>query len=355
MYKPITPNQSLIVQNKDTKLDTSILQTQLKKNNITTNKQTTNVSNKTMHVNDLFEVLKASQAALIGLREPNPVYLIKDLIIENSLVLLFADTGVGKTISAFQWAITIALTGRITIYFDLELSKKQFQKRLQDDRANLYNLPDNLFRVDYKLIPKHPKDISYSQFIWDSIIKAIKSVKAKVIIIDNMTKIVAGDTDSAKASIPILEKLNALKHKEKLTIIVLEHNKKVDNTRPIQINDLQGSKMKVNFADTVLTIGKSIKDSKIRYIKQLKVRDGELIYDENNVKLFEISKSKGYLAFDDIGVGSEYDHLKVATKKDMIEIALKVKELDDQNKTQREISIELGISLGTVNKLINQK
>jgi KaiC/GvpD/RAD55 family RecA-like ATPase len=352
MYKPIPPNQSLIVQNKDAKINISNLKKSIEDNV----KSSNNIAEKVIeHLNDLFEVMKASQAVLIGSKEPNPVYLIEDLIIENSLVLLFADTGVGKTVLAFQWAIATALTGRATIFFDLELSKKQFQKRLVDENGNLYNLPDNLFRVDYKSNPKLPDDLSYSEFIWKSLLQAINTAKAKVIIIDNMTKIVAGDTDSAKASLPILEKLNSLKHTYKLTIIVLEHNKKVDNERPIQINDLQGSKMKVNFADSVITIGKSIKDSKIRYIKQLKVRDGEMIYDENNVRVCEISKSKGYLAFDNIGVGSEYEHLKVATNKDKIEMALKVKELADQNKTQREISKELGISLGTVNKLINQK
>jgi RecA-family ATPase len=352
MYKPIPPNQSLIAQNKDAKINISNLIKSIEDNVKSNNDKTAKV---VAHVNDLFEVMKASQAALIGSKEPNPIYLIKDLIIEHSLVLLFADTGVGKTILTFQWAIIIALTGRHTIYFDFELSKKQFQSRMMDENNKLYNLPDNLYRVDYKSNPKNPKKLTYSELIWDSIISAIIEVKAKVIIIDNMTKIVAGDSDSAKASLPILEKLNALKHKYKLTIIVLEHNKKVDNTRPIQINDLQGSKMKVNFADSVLTIGKSTKDPKLRYIKQLKVRDGELIYDENNIMLCEISKSKGYLGFNEIGFASEYDHLKVATKKDKNEIALKVKELADQNKTQREISEELGISLGTVNKLINQK
>ena len=138
----------------------------------------------------------------------------------------------------------------------------------------------------------------------------------------------------------------------KLTIIVLEHNKKVDTSRPIQLNDLQGSKMKSNLTDAVFTIGRSAKDKNIRYIKQLKVRDGEVIYDTENVKVCELSKTGGYLSFTDIGFANEFEHLKEVTEKDKGEKIAEVRELSRQGKSQRQISIEVGISLGSVNKYL---
>jgi len=149
-----------------------------------------------------------------------------------------------------------------------------------------------------------------------------------------------------------LERLNELKANEGLTIIVLEHNKKVDTTRPIHLNDLQGSKMKSNLVDAVFTIGRSVKDKNLRYIKQIKVRDGEVIYDTENVKVCELSKSNGYLSFTDIGFESEFEHLKQPTENDRENLIEKVKELSGKRKSQREISFELGISLGAVNKYL---
>jgi len=125
-----------------------------------------------------------------------------------------------------------------------------------------------------------------------------------------MTRVVAGDTDSAKNTIPIMTSLLKLKTEKNLTFIILEHNKKVDNWRPISLNDLQGSKMKSNFADSVFTIGRDANDKSIRYIKQLKVRSAELEYDSDNVLICELTKEKGFLGFKEIRQGDENDLLR---------------------------------------------
>jgi KaiC/GvpD/RAD55 family RecA-like ATPase len=300
----------------------------------------------------LFEINTANNVIKLALNQPDPVQLYPVLILENELTICFADTGVGKTVYCFQIAMEIASKGYITLFLDLELSRKQFQKRYTSDEGAPYKLPDNLYRLDFARLKKIPKGITYEDYFFNSLIYAIKKTGAKVIFLDNLTKLAAGDTDSAKAAIPILERLNELKANEGLTIIVLEHNKKVDTTRPIHLNDLQGSKMKSNLVDAVFTIGRSVKDKNLRYIKQIKVRDGEVIYDTENVKVCELSKANGYLSFTDIGFESEFEHLKQPTENDRENLIEKVKELSGKRKSQREISFELGISLGAVNKYL---
>lgn len=137
--------------------------------------------------------------------------------------------------------------------------------------------------------------MDYEDFFIASLKSRIEETKATVVVIDNMTKIVAGSTDTAKSTIPIMNSLSEMKFDQGLTFLILEHNKKVDEWRPISLNDLQGSKMKSNFADSVFTIGKSATDKNIRYIKQLKVRSSELEYDTDNVLVCRISKDDGYL------------------------------------------------------------
>lgn len=302
----------------------------------------------------LFDVLPAAEVLRIAQSQQDPVQLYPCLLVENELAVLFADTGVGKTVLAFQIAIHVAKAGYTTLYLDLELSRKQFQKRLTGEDGMLYSVPDNLYRVEFKRLKKVPVGMEYEGYFFSSLAKAIKKFKAKIVVLDNLTKLAAGDTDSAKAAIPILERLNDLKFSEGLTILVLEHNKKVDTSRPIQLNDLQGSKMKSNLVDAVFTIGKSSKDKNLRYIKQLKVRDGEVVYDTENVKVCELSKISGYLSFTDVAYQSEFEHLKQQPANEKTSIIEQVKELSRKGNTQRQIATELQISLGTVNKYLKK-
>ena len=304
-------------------------------------------------VKGLFEIQTANEVIKQAMEQPDPVQLYPPLILEHEFVILFADTGVGKTVLYFQMAIDISNKGYTTLYLDLELSKKQFQKRYTSDESGKpIILPDNLYRLGFARLKKTPKEVSYEDYFFESLTNAVKQTGAKVVFLDNLTKLAAGDTDSAQNAIPILERLNDLKADFGLTIIVLEHNKKVDTSRPIQLNDLQGSKMKSNLTDAVFTIGRSAKDKSIRYIKQLKVRDGEVIYDTENVKVCELSKTNGYLSFTDIGFASEFEHLKEVTEKDRENQIEKIKELHKAGNSLRAIGEELNITHMKVSRIL---
>lgn len=291
----------------------------------------------------LFEIQKANEAIRQAAAMPDPVYLYDVLIQEGELIICFADTGLGKTVYCMQAAISIAEQGRKVLFLDLELSKKQFQKRYTGEDGTAYSLPDTLYRVDFSRLRRVPQGVDYTAFFFESLTAAIEQTGATVVFIDNLTKLAAGDTDTAKATIPILEGLNDLKADKGITIIAIEHNKKVDTSRPIHLNDLQGSKMKANLVDSVFTIGRSHSDKYLRYIKQVKVRDGELRYDSENVAMYQIVKDK-YLRFDFIGYGSEYEHLRQNNDSSKAELTEQIKALHEQGKSLRQIGSELGIS-----------
>lgn len=300
----------------------------------------------------LFELQTANEAIKEALTMPDPIYLFPQIIQQNEFIILFADTGIGKTIFAFQTAIHIAGDGHKVIYLDLELSKKQYQKRYTSEDGTPYNMPDSLYRVGYSRMRSIADAVDYSTYFIDSVKKLLDKTGAKVLYIDNLTKLSAGSTDSAKDTIPILNALNALQAEYELTIIAIEHNKKVDSSRPIALNDLQGSKMKANLCDSILSIGRSATDRNIRYVKQVKVRDGEHLYDTDNVIIYELSRTKGYLSFGFIGYGVEQELIRQPNDNDKESTIEKVKELSAQGKSQRTIAGELSISLGAVNKYL---
>jgi hypothetical protein len=107
-----------------------------------------------------------------------------------------------------------------------------------------------------------------------------------------------------------------------------------------------------NFCDSMFAIGKSSKDSDLRYLRQLKARQTGIIYHEENVCVGEITKSGNFLKFEFLEFGNEREHLATPSDKDRQDLVRKAIELERQGKTQREIASDLSVSLGKVNNLL---
>lgn len=312
-------------------------------------------TNNSKYPTSMFEVRTANQVLSDAASQPDPIELFKTLIIEGEIHILFADTGIGKSTLSVQIGIAIAQSfDRDILYLDLELSDKQFEKRYRNNEGIHFTFPERFHRAAYAPLHHAFANSDYDELFISSLLVSIQRTSATVVIIDNMTRVVAGDTDSAKNAIPIMTSLLKLKAEKKITFIILEHNKKVDNWRPICLNDLQGSKMKSNFADAVFTIGRDANDKNIRYIKQLKVRSAELEYDSDNVLICELTKEKGFLGFKEIGYGNELDLLRTDSpegKNDKVERAIQLK---GEGLSNVAIARELNVSEGAIRKWIKK-
>jgi hypothetical protein len=282
---------------------------------------------------------------------PIPNSLYHNIWFEGELCILFADTGIGKSIFAVQIGDEISKSKKV-LYIDLELSDKQFENRYSDNYNNHYRFNDNFYRVD---IPNYtlPNGKSYESYFMECLKTLVTETNSKIIILDNLTRIVSCDTDKAKDAKPLMDTLNELKSELGVSVLALEHTRKTDNNRPIFLNDLQGSKMKSNFCDSAFSIGRSTNDKNIRYIKQLKTRNAEMIYDTEHVWVCEIVKENSFLKFKTIDYTSEYEHIQsgsnfpVSTKQQAVS-------LKSQGKTNVEIAKELGCTEGAVRKWIKK-
>ena len=279
---------------------------------------------------------------------PDALYLV--FWYEGELCCLFSDSNSGKSILAVQVGSQIAETRKV-LYFDFELSDKQFQLRYSDEQGNLNVFPDNFYRVE---INRDSLDVpNFEEAIIKSIEQAALQTGAKTLIIDNLTYLCMA-SEKGDAAAALMCRLMALKKKYDLSILIIAHTPKRDLSRPITQNDLAGSKKLFNFFDSVFAIGKSARDSNLRYIKQLKVRYGNFTYDSDNVIVSTIEKVGAFLQFVNIGYATEKEHLKEPSEKDVSQEIENIKQLSGQGKSIREIAKELNISKSKVGRILKK-
>lgn len=281
---------------------------------------------------------------------PNPDALWLSLWYEGEVCCLFSDSNLGKSIYAVQIATSIAEKQRV-LYFDFELSDKQFQLRYSDEAGNLNRFPDNFYRVE---INRDALDIgNFEEVIISNIEQAATLTGAKVLIIDNLTYLCIA-SEKGDAAGTLMFRLMALKKKYGLSMLILAHTPKRCLSNPITQNDLAGSKKLYNFFDSVFAIGKSAKDNSVRYIKQLKVRYGNYTFDADNVIVSAIEKVETFLQFVNIGYATEKEHLKEPSEKDSTQEIETIKRMVSEGKAYRAIASELGVSLGKVQRALKK-
>lgn len=302
----------------------------------------------------LFTVKPANSWIEQAKTRPIPQMLFGELWFESELCILFADTNLGKSILAVQIGNSISNGEHIKgfklqtpkqpiLYFDFELTDKQFENRYSNQFADHYQFDNDFIRVEINPDATLPEGQNWEDFLNFSLERSIIETRAKVLIIDNLTYL-KNETERAKDALPLMKHLKALKSKYGLSILALAHTPKRDLAKPITRNDLQGSKMLINFCDSAFAIGESHADKNLRYLKQIKQRNTEQIYDADNVCVCQIDKPHNFLQFDFVGFATEQEHLKQPSDKDKENLTEKVIELKQQGRSFREIGAALGIS-----------
>ncbi|PZF70780.1 AAA family ATPase [Taibaiella soli] len=296
-----------------------------------------------LHLNDakenkgLFTVKTANSWIEQAKIRPVPKMLFGAFWFEGELCILFADTNLGKSILAVQIGNSISRGEQIpgftleapkqpVLYFDFELSDKQFENRYSIDFNQHYCFDNNFIRVEINSDAAVPEKQSFEEYLNYSLERTIIETGAKILIIDNLTYL-RNETERAKDALPLMKHLKALKKKYDLSILALAHTPKRDLAKPITQNDLQGSKMLMNFCDSCFAIGESNTDKNLRYIKQIKQRNTELIYDAEKVCVCRVDKPRNFLLFEFVEFGTEREHLKQIPENEKSELKNSVKAL----------------------------
>ena len=208
---------------------------------------------------------------------------------ENEFAILFGRTNTGKSLYAVQIAEHISgRLGKTVLYLDLELSMKQFQERYTSKGGELHVWPDNLHRPDLSMIGDGLYD---SDKFLPLIRRMMARVNAKVLILDNLTFLVNNGGMKAEDVKPICQEFCSWA-KEGYSILVVNHTPKIQPFTTLDINHCLGSSMLTNFVQSVFAIGTdSNNPSTGRYVKQLKSRNGRIVWDGNHVIPYVIDKT----------------------------------------------------------------
>ncbi|MBI5538935.1 MAG: AAA family ATPase [Bacteroidia bacterium] len=308
-------------------------------------------------------IRNAAQRLFDAKNQPEVKQLFSVIWHSNELHLMFADTGIGKSILAVALADAIS-KGRgllcldnhheplTVLYYDFELSDRQFRKRYSDDIGNEYSFSNYFFidTIDFTELDKQYPGRSFTGKLFNKLQADIEEHQANVLIIDNLTYLNGQSTQDTQVALDVMRNLNDLKNDFDLSILVLAHTPKRSMSYPITINDLAGSKHLSNFADSVSTIGKSVQGTNIRYIKQLKSRSSEVVYDSNNVICCEIAKKDSLLTFTLLTFTTENEHLNFDPASQKEEQKEAARELRREGKSVREISQQLGVPVTTIHR-----
>lgn len=310
---------------------------------------------------NLFAIQTANKWIADERLKPNPKMLFGGFWLERELCILFADTNMGKSILAVQLGNSISRADPIepfaihaepcpVLYLDFELSAKQFELRYTDHRG-IYSFGEGFYRAEFNAAADMPYQFkSFEEYVNNAIEYALEQTGAKVLIIDNITCL-RGGTERAADALPLMKHLKALKDRLHLSILVLAHTPKRNPASPLTRNDLQGSKMLINFADSAFAIGESHTMPGYRYLKQIKQRCGNETYGQHNVCLCRLERRDSFLQYTFTGYAHEHDHLRRPSQQQRDRLFAQISALKTQGKTQRQIAAELKVGLGTVNRL----
>ncbi len=319
-------------------------------------------------IQGIFSIRSANEWMEIANSRPIPKMLFDCLWFEGEICILFSDTNLGKSILAVQIADSIS-TGKAipgfrleakkqkVIYFDFELSDKQFEARYSEDYQNHYHFDKLFFRAEVNPDADLPEEFTnFESYLNHSLESVLINHDAKVLIVDNITYLSA-ETERAKDALPLMKHLKNLKQKYGLSVLVLAHTPKRDLSKPITRNDLQGSKMLINFCDSSFAIGESNQDKEIRYIKQIKVRNTDLFFDKENVSVCKIEKTKNFLRFSFENYGCEEDYLKHFSVNDTKQLEQDVLALkaSEPNLSNEKIAKRLGTNRVRVKRILDHE
>lgn len=274
-------------------------------------------------LSSIFTVMSANDTIEEASKKDKPKRLFGEYWIEGEVCCLFSDTNVGKSALAVQIGDIVARDikeDENVLYYDFELSKKQFELRYTQDGSRY------VFPINFKRVELNTDSISESDMerLEDIIIAAIednvKRYNSKVVIVDNISWLVNMKNSPSSAG-KLMRRLVSLKKEYDLSILVLAHTTKTSKVRSITNNDLQGSKKFSDFFDAMFAIGQSPIEQNKKYLKQIKVRSAPFTHDANHVEVMSLVQENSMLQFKHLGVSTER---KVLMERSSMEQSQKV-------------------------------
>jgi len=281
-----------------------------------------------------------------------PKMLFGEFWRDGEIAVLFGQTNTGKTVLAMQIAMDLA-RGQASmpeyfpveteplkvLYFDMEMTDMQISRRLSG-----IAIPENFHRASLCL--DSVKELLDTSDSVDSIVSIANDLKPDVIFVDNISAIKIKN-DTASTASELMLKLNKLKKSLNVPILLVGHTPKLPYTLKLSLDQLAGSAQIAIQLDAAFAIGKGKKGE--RYLKQLKCRESEIKYDDDNVVCLQMVNDDS-LRFEATGTSAEsdiiFDDVTTADRDKQI------LQLHSEGKSIRSIAQEVGLSSSRTHDII---
>lgn len=264
---------------------------------------------------DFSETLTFDEIKESSTRQDVDEYLVGHFFPKRGITLFAGEKGLGKTgwlmNAMFKVAgvegceilpnVTCSSLPQFVLYYDYELTKPQFVKRYKDLKTN------NKFKWC------HPQ-----YFTYDYLLKQIKYDLDKIhdndvtIVVDNVTKIDGMSYDSiANVFYHELESIrdDYFKRGFAITFILVTHVElKRKAYHEVSKSDIKGASKFINFADSVILIGKSCFENSIL----VKIENNRNGYESNGKAYLFNRSGEPYLHYKYCG---EFDEMDLLPKK----------------------------------------
>lgn len=245
---------------------------------------------------------------------PTPEMLFDSLWFQDEICFLFADSNIGKSILSYQIGDSISsgkpMEGfrmpkipQKVLYFDFEMSPKQLEQRISLN-GNYHEFHENFLRSEMYFDIDSPDEDPTNKMV-ENIEIEIRNSESKIVIVDNFIHL-GNNLEQSKFAIPLMRQLVRIKRKLNISLLILAHTPKRDTSQPITANDLANSRAVFNLIDSAFSIGEG-KEGKLRYIKQIKVRNSTKEYGADNVIVCKIEQAYNLVEFKKVRTGYELD------------------------------------------------
>jgi KaiC/GvpD/RAD55 family RecA-like ATPase len=312
-----------------------------------------------------FLIRTANEVIQENLNKPVPPMLFDEFWTEGEFCVFYGNTGLGKSILAVQIAQSIASGQPIegfqieskpqkVIYFDFELSDRQFTGRLSEKTENkTYKNPKKLSNNFYwvkraKGLRGLNADKKKANLI-EQIEYVIKDKRAKVVIIDNITAIGKNLSDP-KAAQAFLDEIDEIQNEYDLSILMLAHTVKGVTNKRLDLDDLKGSGDIKAMLDSCFSIGKAYypNSENHAYLMQMKQREEQPKFHRNNVVVMERLKDHNQLLFKYVNLDREDNLLESNEGKTYQDLRAIARDMKESGATINEIMEKTGLAKGTV-------
>lgn len=270
--------------------------------------------------NDMFDSYSADKSQQMADNEPVSRQLCGSLLYEGELTFMFGLKSSGKSTLGFMIGKSIAegvnidfggglvlkneAKAQSVVYFDFELSAIQFNSYVGSGASS------NMERVFMKrgsILSDKPQEMV------DAIKNKADKHGAKVIFVDNVSKMSGLNLEDSKLAKAFMLPLLNLCKQEFYTIIIIGHTTKtkIKEGDTLEATSMRGSGTLTDLADNIIGLNRLPKvdgdNSQRAYIKHLNARH-QMEYDENNIIETRVVKENG-MYHECVNIGSEFQAL----------------------------------------------